>query len=84
MTPLVCTQIALVPAPTFGVFRRKGVGGQRGLARGDPSYARDSDLFSVPFFLCHPQEKGKEFWGSIFAVLWVLLVTNPISKPLPD
>ena len=30
---------------------RKGVGGQRGLARGDPSCARDSDLFSVPFFL---------------------------------
>ena len=29
----------------------KGVGGQKGLARGDPSCARDSDLFSVPFSL---------------------------------
>ena len=32
----------------------EGVGGKRGLAQGDPFYARESDLFSVPFFLCHP------------------------------
>ena len=31
---------------------RKGVGRRRRLARGDPSYARDSDLFFVPFFPC--------------------------------
>ena len=31
---------------------RKGVGRQRGLTRGNPSYARDLRLFSVPFFLC--------------------------------
>ena len=27
----------------------KGVGGERGLARGKPPYARDSGLFSAPF-----------------------------------
>ena len=42
-----------------------------GLARRDPSYARDSDLFSVPLFLCHPQEK-------VFAVFGALLVANPL------
>ena len=36
--------------PTYQKFR-KGVGGQRGLAQGNRSHARDSDLFSVPLFL---------------------------------
>ena len=36
--------------PSIQKFR-KGVGGQRGLARGNPSKARDSGLFSVPYFL---------------------------------
>ena len=37
---------------------RKGVGGQRGLARGNPSFARDSGVFSVPFFLCPFRRRG--------------------------
>ena len=37
-----------VPRDIFGKFR-KGFGGHRGLARGDPPYARDSDhlLFTL-------------------------------------
>ena len=43
---------------------RKGVGEQRGLVRGDPSYAKDSDLFAVPFFLCNTlRRRGTQFWG---------------------
>ena len=41
---------------------RKGVGGQSGLARGDPSYARNSGLFSVPFFLCPLRRRETHFW----------------------
>ena len=33
---------------------RKGVGGQRGLVRGTPSYARDSGIFPASFFLFLP------------------------------
>ena len=35
---------------------RKGVGGQRGLAQGNPSHTIDSGLFSAPFFLWPPDE----------------------------
>ena len=59
---------------------RKGVGGQRGLARGAPSQARDSDLFSVLFFLflATLRRRGTQFWGPTVAVCWALLVANPL------
>ena len=41
---------------------RKGVGGQRGLARRNPSKPRDLGLFSVPLFLCPGNFLGS-FWG---------------------
>ena len=43
---------------------RAGIGEQSGLARGDPSYARDSDLFSVPLFLCPRYKKRGHAEGS--------------------
>ena len=52
------------------------VGGRRGLARGKPSYATDSDLFSAPFFLSPPPllRRGTQYMGKrgrfvIFPVL---------------
>ena len=60
---------------------RKGVGGQRGLARGNPSYARDSGLFSIPFFLCPLRRRGTHLWSLFFfllgSFLGLLLVANP-------
>ena len=41
---------------------RKGVGGQRGWARRNPSKARDSGLFSVPSFLCPLRRMETHFW----------------------
>ena len=61
---------------------RKGVGGQRGLAQGDPSHARHSHLFAVPFSYATLRRRGTQFWGSIFAVFWALLVANPLP-PTP-
>ena len=67
---------------------RKGVGGQRGLARGNPSYATDSGLLSVPFFLCPPpRRRGTHFWRTFWALFGGLFVANPLppnpfSKPL--
>ena len=53
-----------------GGWRTKGVGGQSGLVRRDPSCARDSDLFSAPFFLIPSLgQGGTQFWGTIFAVI---------------
>ena len=61
---------------------RKGVGGQRGLARGDPSYARGSDLFSALLFLCPLRRRGTQFWELVWAVFWALLGANPLP-PTP-
>ena len=57
---------------------RKGVGGQRGLARGNPSCARDSGLFSVLFFLCPLRRRGTHFWRTF----WLFLEANPLP-PTP-
>ena len=59
--------ILAISTPVSEVSNR--VGGKRGLARGDPSYARDSDLFLCPFSYATLRRRGKQFWGSIFAVL---------------
>ena len=61
---------------------RKGVGGQRGLARRNPSCARDSGLFSVPFFLCPLEEGGTHFWRTFLVLSGGLFVTNPLP-PTP-
>ena len=60
----------------------EGVGGQRGLARGNPSCARDSDIFSDPFSYFSLRRRWTQFWGTIFAVFGALLVTNPLP-PIP-
>ena len=54
--------IAVVNCQMF----RKGVGGQRGLSRRDPSYARERGLFSVPLFLCPLRRKGGHILGAFF------------------
>ena len=66
------------------VFRsfENGVGGQRGLARGNPSCARDSGLFSAPFFLCPLRRRGTRFWRTFLALFGGLLVANPLP-PTP-
>ena len=61
---------------------RKGVGGQRGLARGNPSHARDSGLFSVPFFLCPLRRRRTHFWRTFLALFGVLFAANPLP-PTP-
>ena len=66
---------------------RKGVGGQRGLARRNPSKTRDLGLFSVPFFLCALRRMGTHFWRTFWALFGGLFVANPppanpFSKPL--
>ena len=38
--------------------------------------------FSVPFFLCPLMSRRPQFWGTILAVFWVLLVANPLP-PTP-
>ena len=80
------------PAPKmfmfFGFSRhfvqkfRKGVGGQRGLARRNPSKARDLGLFSVPFFLCPLRRMGTHFWRPFWALFGGLFVANPLP-PTP-
>ena len=53
---------------------QKGVGGQ-----GNPSYARDSGLFSAPFFLCPPlRERGRDSGGQF------LLCFGPCLSPTPS
>ena len=61
---------------------RKGVGEQRGLARGNPWKARDSGLFSVPFFLCPLRRRG-HISGEFFGLFWaVCLSPTPSRQPL--
>ena len=51
---------------------RKGVGGQRGLAQGNPSHTTTSGLVSASFFLCPLMSRRTQFWGTSFAVVWAL------------
>ena len=60
---------------------RKGVGGQKGLARGDPLYARNSGLFPAPFFPC-PLKKEYAILGNYFGRNLVPVGRQPFSKPL--
>ena len=69
-------------AGSFGQKFRKGVGGQRGLARRNPSKTRDLGLFSVPFFLCPLRNMGTHFWRTFWALFGGLFVANPIP-PTP-
>ena len=59
---------------------RKGVGRQKGLARRNPSYARDWGLFSAPFFPCPWRRRGTHFWRIFWTVFGGLLVANPLSR----
>ena len=66
---------------------REGVGWQRGLARGDPSYAKDSGLFSAPFFLWPPREKEAHNSEESFLQFFRPVSrqpppANPFSEPL--
>ena len=61
---------------------RKGVGGQRGLARRNPSNPRDLGLFSVPFFLCPLRRTGTHFWRTVGLFFEGLFVANPLP-PTP-
>ena len=72
---------ALLPRVQNQKFR-KGVGGQRGLARRNPSKARDLGLFSVPFFLCLLRRMGTHFWRSFGVLLGVCLSPTPSCQPL--
>ena len=56
---------------------RKGVGGQRGLARGNPLKARDSGLFSVPFLLCPFRRRGTNFWRTFWALFGGFVCRQP-------
>ena len=70
--------------PREGLYQkfRKGVGGQRGLARGSPSKARDSGLFSVPFFLCPLRRRRTNFRRTFWTLFEGLFVANPLP-PTP-
>ena len=62
---------------------RKGVGGQRVLARRNPSKARDLGLFSAPFFLCPLRRMGSHTSGELFGLsLGVCLSPTPSRQPL--
>ena len=61
---------------------RRGVGGQRGLARGNPSKARASGLFFVHFCLCSPRRRGTNFWRTFWTLFGGLFVANPLP-PTP-
>ena len=61
----------------------KGLAGRWGLAREDPSYARGSDLFSVPFLYAALRRRGTQFWRSIFAVFWGPVSRQPLGAPNP-
>ena len=51
------------------------------MARGDPSYARGSDLFMRPSSCAALRKTGTLFWGSSFAVFWPPLLANPPPPP---
>ena len=55
----------------------KRVGRLRGLARGNPSHARYSGLFSAPFFLCPLRRRGTHFCRTFLALFGGLFVANP-------
>ena len=65
---------------------RGGVGGERGLARGNPSSTIDSGLFPAPFS-CPPYEEGATISGElIFCCIFGPVgcqppLTNPFSEP---
>ena len=66
---------------------RKGVGGQRGLARTNLAYTRDWGLFSAPFFLSPLRRRGTHFWraflGSFLGSFWgFVLSQTPSRQPL--
>ena len=60
---------------------REGVGRQRGLARGNPSYATSS-----PCVLCPLRRRGTHFWRTFWALFGFVCrqppPANPFSKPL--
>ena len=60
----------------------EGLADRRGLERGNPSKARDSGLFSVPFFLCPPRRKRIHFWDFFWLFLVVCLLPTPSRQPL--
>ena len=61
---------------------RQGVGRQRGLARRNPSKARDLGLFCVPSFLCPLRRMWTHFWRAFWALFGVCLSPNPLP-PTP-
>ena len=61
---------------------RKGVGGQRGLARRKPSNPRDLGLFSVPFFLCPLRRMGTHFWRTFGLFFGVFCLSPTPSRNL--
>ena len=63
---------------------RKGVGGQRELARGDPSYPyqRFRPLFCALFFYDTLRRRGTQFWGSILPCLGPCFSPTPSRQPL--
>ena len=78
--------LRLPPYPLSEVSKRGG--GQRGLVRGDPSYAADSGLFSAPFSYPPPLRKGTQFGGPFFGCILGPArrqppPANPLSKLLP-
>ena len=56
---------------------RKRAGRQRRLARGDPSYARDSGIFLRPFSYSSLRRRWTQFWAII------LLRLGPCQSPNP-
>ena len=48
---MACFGMFATPPASYGQRFRKGVGGQRGLAQGNPSHAIDSGLLSALFIL---------------------------------
>ena len=68
--------------PHFQKFG-KGVGGRGGLAQGNPSYARDSSLFSVPLSYAPLGSRRGHISGEFFRLfLGVWFVANPLP-PTP-
>ena len=67
------------------LLTREGVDGQRGLARGDPPFARDSDLFLCPFSYAALRKRGHNLSGLPNANAKSLRFSYAISKiaPLP-
>ena len=61
---------------------RKGVGGQRGLARRNPSYAGHSGLFSVPLFLGLLRRTATHYWSLFWAIFGGVFVATPSRQPL--